>query len=222
MAVAAPAVTSLRERKKQATRQALHEAAFQLVEAHGLAGTTVEAISEAAGVAARTFWAYFASKEDAVLDHDPERVQEMRRTLLDRPAAEDPTTALYHVLLEQVGGRLIDHDRSLRRQQLIRREPHLMAALVAAYAEMEQVLTETVAERVGADPGCDVMPGAVVAAACGACRVAHQRWADLQGRAPFEQVLADAFARLAEGFSPFTRPRAGAEGPAVPTTRRIQ
>ena len=36
---------SLRERKKQATRQAIHEAAFDLVEDHGLSGVTIEAIS---------------------------------------------------------------------------------------------------------------------------------------------------------------------------------
>ena len=45
--------TSRRERKKQATRQALYEAAFVLVEEHGLAAVTVEAIADRADVATR-------------------------------------------------------------------------------------------------------------------------------------------------------------------------
>ena len=61
---------SRRERKKQATRQALHEAAFTLAEERGLTGTTVEAIAERADVAPRTFFNYFTCKEDAVLDRD--------------------------------------------------------------------------------------------------------------------------------------------------------
>jgi AcrR family transcriptional regulator len=64
---------SRRERQKQVTRQALHEAAFTLAEESGLSGATVEAIAGRADVATRTFFNYFASKEDAVLDCDPAR-----------------------------------------------------------------------------------------------------------------------------------------------------
>ena len=45
---------SRRERKKQATRQAIHEAAFTLAEEDGLVGVTVEAIAARADVATRT------------------------------------------------------------------------------------------------------------------------------------------------------------------------
>ncbi len=82
--------TSRRERKKQATRQALHEAAFVLVEEHGLAVVTVEAIADRADVATRTFFNYFSSKEEAVLDRDPGRPEALRRALLERPPARTP------------------------------------------------------------------------------------------------------------------------------------
>ena len=54
---------SHRERKKQATRRAIHDAAFELVEQSGFTGVTVEAISERAGVAPRTFWSYFLPRK---------------------------------------------------------------------------------------------------------------------------------------------------------------
>jgi AcrR family transcriptional regulator len=188
---------SRRERKKQATRQAVHRAAFELADRVGLAGTTVEAISDRAGIAPRTFWSYFASKEDAVIDRDPEWPLALRAGLLERPPTEDVVTSLQVVLGEHIGGRLTDSARSVRRQNLIRREPSLMAAVAAVYDELERALVLAVAERLGTDPEQDMLPAVAVAAACGACRVAQQRWAGLGGAVPYQEVLEEAFAELA-------------------------
>lgn len=197
----APPTTSHRERKKLATRRAIHAAAFDLVERNGLAGTTVEAISDRAGVAPRTFWAYFSSKEDAVIDRDPDLPAALHDAVLDRPADEDAMAALRAVLCEHVGERLVDSDRAVRRQNLIRREPQLMAATAASFDQIERAMVSAVALRLGVDPSVDLLPGLLVMAAGGACRVAQQRWADEHGRRSFPEVLDDAFARLGEGLA---------------------
>ena len=58
---------SLRERNRLDTWALIHDQASSLACEHGLANTTVEAISEAAGVSKRTFFNYFPTKEDAIL-----------------------------------------------------------------------------------------------------------------------------------------------------------
>ena len=58
--------SGLRERKKVATRQALGVAAMRLAIERGLDNVLVEDIAEAAGVSARTFNNYFASKYEAI------------------------------------------------------------------------------------------------------------------------------------------------------------
>jgi AcrR family transcriptional regulator len=192
--------SSLRERKKQATRRAINEAAFEMVDQYGLSGVTVEAISDRAGVAPRTFWAYFSSKEDAVLDRDPARPQALRAALLARPDDEDVLTALRRVLDEDLAGRIVDRARALRRGLLIRREPQLMAAVAATYDERE--LVHGVAERMGMDPDADLFPGLIVNAACGAYRIAQLRWSDRKGRPSLQDLVDEAFEHLAHGLAP--------------------
>ena len=53
--------TSLRERKKLATRRLLRRTTLELVARHGFPNVTVEDIAEAADVSPRTFFNYFPS-----------------------------------------------------------------------------------------------------------------------------------------------------------------
>lgn len=208
MTLAAPPI-SHRERKKLATRQAIHDAAFDLVYRHGLSGTTIEIICDRAGVAPRTFWAYFASKEDAVINRDPDQPGVMRDALLARPEGEDPFAALRSVLESYVSGRLDDADKAVRRHELIRREPSLMAAVAAQFDDIERALVSAVADRLGLDVDSDLLPSVLVMAACGACKLAVQRWADRNGEMTFDDLFDAALTRLAEGLAPLVAERGG-------------
>jgi AcrR family transcriptional regulator len=59
---------SLRERKKLATRLAIHDAALRLVGARGPEGVTVEEICGEVGVSPRTFFNYYPTKLAAAFD----------------------------------------------------------------------------------------------------------------------------------------------------------
>lgn len=194
-------VPSRRERKKLATRQALHEAAFALAEAHGLAGVTIDTIAERADVAPRTFFNYFACKEDAILDRDPERPAQLRQEVLARPAGEDALTALRRVMEEEMSRRVVDADLWVRRMRLIRSEPQLAATMAAASEEIEVALVDAVAERTGRDPSTDMYPALVVNAAWGAFKVAHRMWSHIGGAESFGRLLSDAFDTLASGLA---------------------
>jgi AcrR family transcriptional regulator len=197
---------SRRARKKQATRQALHDAAFSLAEEHGLAWLTVEAIAARADVAPRTFFNYFACKEDAILNRDPDWPETLRLAVVDRPAGEDPLAALRRVLEEEGSRRLLDPDRFLRRMSLLRREPHLQAAMAGISEETEQALVAGVAERTGQGGADDLYPALVVSAAWGAFKVAVLRWGDLGGRVPLATLLGVAFDTLSSGLAKKGRP----------------
>ncbi|WP_271395019.1 TetR family transcriptional regulator [Neomicrococcus lactis] len=57
----------LRERRRLQTEAEIHEAAISLFEEKGVAATTVQDIADRAGISSRTFFRYFASKDQAAL-----------------------------------------------------------------------------------------------------------------------------------------------------------
>ncbi|MFG1695766.1 TetR/AcrR family transcriptional regulator [Nonomuraea sp. NPDC049309] len=79
-------VEGLRERKKQRTRQALIQAALRLFEEKGYEETTLAEIAAEAEVSTRTFFSYFASKEDVLFFDSQQRLDRA----MARLAAKQP------------------------------------------------------------------------------------------------------------------------------------
>jgi AcrR family transcriptional regulator len=128
--------TTLRTRKKAATRLSLHEAALRLAMERGLDGVTVEDIADEVGVSRRTFSNYFANKEDAVLHADRERTRALVALVEGRPAEEPPWQALRAAASELYRARQIpDPEWVAQLRLLITREHGLddeLARLMAA------------------------------------------------------------------------------------------
>jgi AcrR family transcriptional regulator len=80
-------MSGLRERKKKATRDAIHHGAMRLFAEHGFAGTTIDQIAEAADVSRATVFTYFPAKEDIVFGEAPQAVAALEAALRDAPSA---------------------------------------------------------------------------------------------------------------------------------------
>ncbi len=188
-----------RDRKKRQTRAALTEAALRLVAARGLDQVTVEEISEAADVSARTFFNYFASKDEALLgDPAPDRDR-----LIGWVAAAPPEVSAFDAVrlaLEDVVS-AVEADREVWRLRLsvIAANPSLLPRLVTGNAETERVIVAAVATRLGLDPG-HAHPALVTAVAGAAFRTALLRWAGDPAATPLRDLVGEAFDAVAAGL----------------------
>jgi AcrR family transcriptional regulator len=123
----------LRERKRTRTRLMIQAEAFRLFAEKGYAETTVEAIADAAAISPRTFFRYFATKEDVVLwDEYDSQVGEL---LAARPDDEPIAVSFCAIIRETLGGLLRrDPDQLLTRVRLLSSVPELRARFLEGQA----------------------------------------------------------------------------------------
>ncbi|MYT33817.1 TetR family transcriptional regulator [Streptomyces sp. SID8354] len=91
-------VTSHRERKRERTRQAIVDAAADLFERHGYEGTTIADIAAAAEIGTRTFFSYFASKEELLFPESDARVAAAVAVIEGREPGDRPADLLLRAL----------------------------------------------------------------------------------------------------------------------------
>ncbi|MGW2489135.1 TetR family transcriptional regulator [Streptomyces sp. NPDC001606] len=173
---------TLRERKKRRTREALLRAALELFTTQGYERTTVDEIAEACEVSQRTFFRYFAGKEDAAF-----AVQEMAEArfadaVRARPPHEAPLEALRQAVLEGWDGiretveSAVPVELYLRMYRTIDSTPALLAAHLARSAATEETIARILADREGVDVDADPRPRLAVAVFGAVMRVTDRQW----------------------------------------------
>ena len=167
--------TGLRERKKEATRDALIEAALELFAAQGFDATSVDQIADRVDVSARTFHRYFPAKEDVLFPDTAERT-ELVALALD---ADDGTRPLLDVLcaaaMELASTLATDPRRQALRFRIIEGNDRLRAHNLRASEEISDLFAAHAASRLALAPG-DQLPSLLGSWSVGVLRVAHRRW----------------------------------------------
>jgi AcrR family transcriptional regulator len=164
--------TGLRERKKQATREALRTAALRLALERGPDNVRVDDIAEAAGVSPRTYNNYFSSREQAIVAAvTADRAARVAAAVLTRRA----TVGLGRAVIDAVVGLYTDsadHPREVL--LMITSSPALRACYLDETATVEGPLADAITQRC---PGVDRLTADVLSASVGAAtRVALRQW----------------------------------------------
>ncbi|MEU5630377.1 TetR family transcriptional regulator [Streptomyces rishiriensis] len=173
---------TLRERKKQRTRDALLRAAVELFTSRGYDGTTVDEIAEAVDVSPRTFFRYFAGKDEAALGLVEMTVARFVEAVRARPPHEAPLHALRRAVVDdwhsinEVVESVVPVELYLRMYRVIEETPVLLAAHLRRSAEVEEGMARVIAEREGLDVDADPRPRLAVALFGGAMRAAERQW----------------------------------------------
>jgi AcrR family transcriptional regulator len=190
----------LRETKKRRTRQALIDAAMRLYQLNGFDGVTVADIAREADVAPRTFFGYFATKEDVFLGRGDDRLERLVNAIRLRDRRLPILSAIRPVLLQD--HRPARDERVARAPQLsdLLAHPAVANRLRERWNQWEDVLAEAIASDVGARRD-DPEPRVVAAAITGAIRVAAAAARDKPRRR--KQIAERVFDLLASGLSSY-------------------
>ncbi|QFQ96911.1 TetR family transcriptional regulator [Streptomyces phaeolivaceus] len=173
----------LRERKKQRTHDALLRAALHLFTTQGYEATTVDEIAEAVDVSQRTFFRYFAGKEEAVLAVLDLTQEHFLAAVRARPAHEAPLEAMRNAVLEgwdalgEAVEQVVPVELYLQAYGMVESTPALLAAHLRRSDEVGREIERVIAEREGLDVDSDPRPRVAVAVFAGVMRVTERLWA---------------------------------------------
>ena len=193
--------SGLRERKKVATRQALGEAAIRLAVERGLDKVLVEDIADAAGVSARTFNNYCASKYEAICALQQARALRIGDELRARPPCEPLWESVTHAVLSQFGpaDRAPDKDW-IARVRLVITTPALVGEYLKVQGMAQYHLAEAIAERAGTSLETDMFPRIMAGTVSAAMQAAMERWLHSDPPVPLAPLIRESFRQFAAGM----------------------
>lgn len=90
----------LAERRRRLLRDEIAHIALNLFADNGFDSVTVADIASAAGISERTFFRYFLSKDEVVLDYERQVHHRLVAAVANRPPTEGPVTALRKAYLQ--------------------------------------------------------------------------------------------------------------------------
>ncbi|MBC3437742.1 TetR family transcriptional regulator [Pseudomonas sp. BW16M2] len=196
-----------RERKKLMLRDALISAAYELFAEKGFDETRVEDITEKVDVSTRTFFRYFACKEDVVLDYQSAEHDDFMAALNRRPPEEPALSALHHAAVEVVrccenGSYGFDADRFMTLQELLRSHPLVRAKNLQNGVERRDSIVKLLAQRMGTDSSEDIRPNVLAWVLDYAHIAAHDLWKMKKSSpVPYSDVLDEIFTVIEQGLN---------------------
>ncbi len=181
----------LRERKKRETLLRIAETGLKLFVKNGYEKTTLDEIAAEAGIARRTFFYYFKSKEAILLAYlDGGFAKKIRPILLGQPTDQTPLRAARSAIIELMTSH--DPEEALVVTKLLISTESLRARMTGAFAEMEQAVYDSLCELW---PAPERRPSLrmVALVSIGAMRIAKEAWLREDGRQPLSRYLEEAF-----------------------------
>lgn len=119
--------TSLREKKKARTRDALAKEAYKLFRTKGFESTTTDEIARAADVSPRTFFRYFPTKESVAFPRVEERLDAFRALLAEKSPDESGVEVIGRAFLRLAGTFSAQSEEALAQFEIIETSPSLLA-----------------------------------------------------------------------------------------------
>lgn len=190
---------SSRDKRREATRKAIEWLAIGLFEEAGYDQVTVADIAAKADISERTFFRYFAGKDDVLFATTDYGTERFKRYLETRPKAEDSLTAMKAATLRYARDHDGDLDLLVRRERLAARFPQIRRWERGKTIVWEPAFVEILRRR---DPKGDPLRHRIIAAsAVLALEAGAQECCRQNGAQSLSALVARAFEELGAIFA---------------------
>jgi AcrR family transcriptional regulator len=189
----------LSERRRRLLRDELGRVAIGLFAERGFDNVTVDDIVAAAGTSPRTFFRYFATKEEVVLDYERRLQERLVVALRARPPAEGAVEALRQAYIATSHVEPADRDRVLQLGRILEAAPALRARANGERMADDRPLLEQVADRLGTDTN-DARVRVTVAAMGAVAATEFRAWVEGGGKGDPAKRISAALALLESGL----------------------
>ena len=188
---------SLRERKRRAIKAEITETAMRLFTRNGFEATTIDHIASEAGISRRSFFHYFANKEDLVLGDTDALGETVRAALLARPDHESAWEAIRaaFLTLQTAAGK---NSEQVALARMYHDAPSLRARHLEKQLRWQTLLAPEIQRRLGLEATAtpDPRARAFVAAALACLDAAVDAWYESGCAADPAQLFDEAIALL--------------------------
>ncbi len=137
----------LRERNRLDTWALIHDKASGMALSDGLAKTTVEAIADAAGISKRTFFNYFATKEDAIMGTQPPTLSDEAVAAFHADGEGDLFGRTVRLMVTVIRSMFPEASHQARRKELKCKYPELSRTMFAHVSASEQLVESILLDR---------------------------------------------------------------------------
>lgn len=165
---------SLRERKKQATRKAIEDAAWELFVERGYAATSIDDIAARADIAPRTFFRYFRTKDDVLYGEFDEAMARFAEEFRSRPADEPVFASLVEAL--DVVSRAMVKDKEKMMQRHALQESAGIELGDSIRQRFSAGITDLVRERVGGEADGELLARLLASTIVSCQTIASEYW----------------------------------------------
>jgi TetR/AcrR family transcriptional regulator, regulator of mycofactocin system len=178
-------------RRRSTTRHHIADVALKLFAGRGFDEVSVDDVAQAAGIARRTLFRYYPSKNAIPWGEFDSHLQHLRELLATVDPATSTEQALRDALLSFNTFDGSEIPRHRLRMQVILRTTELQAYSLTMYAGWREVIAEFVAMRCGMRPD-DLVPQTTAWVMLGVALSAYEHWL-ADDSASLTQALGDAF-----------------------------
>ena len=194
-------MTELTERRRRLLRDEIRQVAVILFADKGFDSVTVGEIAAAAGLSVRTFFRYFATKDEVLLEYEHHLWHRLSEALSARPRHEGPVTALREALIATSHVNPSDRHRVVQLGRILAQAPDLQARSRGQRLAIDDEIVDMVTKRFSGQSAKNRTTARVIVSAMNAVAASEfSAWVSGGGRGDLAMRTGQALMVLEAGL----------------------